>query len=57
LRNVSYAERPKTLARRISGAPTFYVLGEPHAADNAILKFLRRLTAFARGRRNMDGSR
>ncbi len=59
LRGVSYAEPLKTLARRLSGAPTFYVLGETHASGGAMLKFLRRLAAIGRARRNapVDASR
>jgi hypothetical protein len=41
LRNVSYARRLKTWIRRLSGAPTFYVLGDTHRGGGAILKFLR----------------
>ena len=52
LRGVSYAEPLKTLARRLSGAPTFYLLGEAHASGGAMLKFLRRLAAIGRGRRD-----
>jgi hypothetical protein len=51
LRGVSYAHPLKSLARRLSGAPTFYVLGEPHAEGGTVLKFLRRLVALGRGAR------
>jgi hypothetical protein len=51
LSSVSYTEALKTWARRLSGAPTFYLLGEPHAAEGAILKFLRTVAALGRGRR------
>ena len=61
LSGVSYAEARKTWARRLSGAPTFYLLGEPHAAESAVLKFLRTIAALGRGRRgaaeSVDGAR
>ncbi len=56
LRGVSYAQRLKTWARRISGMPTFYVLGQPHAQSSVALKFLRRLAALARGARHVPES-
>jgi hypothetical protein len=56
LRGVSYAQRLKTWARRISGMPTFYVLGQPHAQSSAALKFLRRIAALARGARQVPES-
>jgi hypothetical protein len=61
LSGVSYAEPLKTWARRLSGAPTFYLLGEPHAAEGAVLRFLRTIAALGRGRRgaaeSADGAR
>lgn len=51
LRGVSYAKPLKTWARRLSGAPTFYLLGEPHASGGPVLKLLRRLARLARGLR------
>jgi Methyltransferase FkbM domain len=56
LRSVSYAQRLKTWARRISGTPTFYVLGQQHAQSTAVLKFLRWLAALARGARHVPES-
>ena len=53
LRGVSYARRLKTWARRVSGMPTFYVLGQPHAQSSVVLKFLRWLAALARGARHV----
>jgi hypothetical protein len=61
LSGVSYAEARKTWARRLSGVPTFYLLGEPHAAEGVVLKILRAIAALARGRRgatqSVDGAR
>jgi hypothetical protein len=45
LRGISYAQPLKTLARRLSGVPTFYALGQTHAQGNVMLKFLRWLAA------------
>jgi hypothetical protein len=45
LRGISYAQPLKTLARRLSGVPTFYALGQTHAQGNVVLKFLRWLAA------------
>jgi len=56
LRGVSYARRLKTWARCVSGMPTFYVLGQPHAQSSVVLKFLRWLAALARGVRRMPES-
>lgn len=56
LRGVSYAQRLKTWARRVSGMPTFYVLGQPHAQSSVVLKFLRRLATLVRGARHVPES-
>ena len=45
LRGVTYVSRIKTLSRRLACVPTFYVLNEPHAKENVILRLFRRLMA------------
>lgn len=60
LSSVNYAEMRKTWARWLSGTPTFYLLGEQHVAEGAILKFLRTIASFARRRgmaKSADGAR
>jgi hypothetical protein len=52
LRGVSYAQGLKTWVRRISGVPTFYVLGQPHPGGNAMLRCFRRLAILVRDLRD-----
>jgi hypothetical protein len=56
LSGISYAQPLKSLVRRLSGAPTFYVLGEPHAEAGTRLKLLRRLMALIRGARRVQSA-
>jgi hypothetical protein len=43
LRRVVYSSRTKTLSRQLAHLPSYYVLDEPHAKDNVIVRLLRRL--------------
>ena len=45
LRAVSYVSRSKTLSRRLAHVPTYYVLDEHRAKENAVFRLFRRLIA------------
>lgn len=49
LRRVIYASRIKTLSRQLAHLPLYYVLDEPHAKDNAIVRLLRQLMTTWKG--------
>jgi hypothetical protein len=56
LRGVTYVQPLKTWARRIAGAPTFYLLGEAHQDGGVVLKLVRWVASLLRAGRNMSQS-